>query len=273
MQLYYVVSYPKSGATWFRFLMYVLFHQKMDNSLDVQNFYPELPNQAKKVDEALEAGRPVFIKTHQAYNQDLPYFDKCTTIIYLSRNPLDCMLSKLDHYKYEGIKWVEEDNGPNKFYDDFIKEANQSPEETSDKLHGGWNFHVKSWFNSQHNVDLVHIKYEDLVKDTYTTMIKFVIRNGWDFTNEQINKAVEMCTFEKIRDLEEHELRNEIPGMFFSPKRKESFLKDNSNRFVKLGKKRDALISLPTEVILRSRLSFFNGMVTTKYFKKYEEEN
>ena len=45
MKLYYVVSYPKSGATWFRTLMYSLFNGKATGSREISEFYPELPNE------------------------------------------------------------------------------------------------------------------------------------------------------------------------------------------------------------------------------------
>jgi len=265
MALTYVISYPKSGATWFRLLMYALFHQKLDNSNEVQLFYPELPNQEDLVLRNLEEGGDFFIKNHVAFSEDLKFLEQATRIIYISRNPFNCMLSKLDHYKYEGVNWVSKDDGFVKFCTDFMDNASKPPSQTSDKLHGGWNYHIQSWFNAQLEIPVINIRYEDLAEDTVTALQKLSDEVGWNFSHEAIEKAVELASFNRIMSMEMHELTNKVPGMFYSEKRRKAFMEDNSMRFVKLGKKRDAIRILPVEMILRGKIVFYEGMQIAGY--------
>lgn len=265
MNIYFVISYPKSGATWFRLLMYALFHQEIENSNEVQKFYPELPNQETQVKENIGKKLDFFIKNHEAYSKEIKYLDKANKIIYIARNPFNCMLSKLDHYKYEGVNWVNNDNGFTKFCNEFMDNANKPPNKTSDKLHGGWNYHIRSWTESDLNIPVITIKYEDLTKDTFHCLKDLCKKMDWEFEDAQIEKAVELASFDKIKQLEIEELTSKTPGMFYSEKRLKSYLDDNSKRFVKLGKKRDAIQVLPVEMILRGKMVFYEGMKIAGY--------
>ena len=265
MALYYVVSYPKSGATWFRLLMYALFNQQIENSNAVQQFYPEYPTQNDLIDKNIEEGNTSFVKSHVAYSANLPYVENASAIIYISRNPFNCMLSKLDHYKYEGVNWVNNEKGKAKFCEEFIKESNQGPDVTPDKLHGGWNHHILSWFDAGLKIPVINIRYEDLTNDAVIVLEDMVEKLKLDFSKEQIKNAVKLCSFEKIRALEEHELTYEVPGMFYSPKRRKNFMANKNLRFVKMGKKRDAMLDLPTEIILKGKMAFYEGMQLAGY--------
>jgi len=265
MNIYFVISYPKSGATWFRLLMYALFHQEVENSNDVQEFYPELPTQESQVSENIEKGVDFFIKNHEAYSNGIKYLDKASKIIYIARNPFNCMLSKLDHYKYEGVNWVNNESGFNKFCNEFLDDANKPPNKTSDKLHGGWNYHIRSWTESELDIPVITIRYEDLTEDTFKCLKDLNQKMGWEYSDESIRKAVELASFDRIKELEINELTNKIPGMFYSEKRLKSYLDDNSKRFVKLGKKRDAIQVLPVETILRGKVVFYEGMKIAGY--------
>lgn len=266
MELYYVASYPKSGATWFRTLMYGLFEGAPEFSREVQQFYPELPTEIDIVRKNIETKKPLsFIKSHYAYEKDMEFLDKCTGVIYITRNPLNVMLSKLDHYKYEGVKWVESDEGLLKFCEDFIQESNKSPGTKKDLSHGGWVYNVISWLKSDLNIPLIHITYEDLINDGLKVLTQLNETFKWGKNEKEITRALQIASFENVRKLEEKELKGDIKGMFYSPKRKASFMKDDNNRFVRVGGKRDAYLELPTEVILRAKIAMFRGMQAAGY--------
>lgn len=266
MELYYVASYPKSGATWFRLLMYALHHGKIEDSNKVQQFYPEVPNQEDLISRNIAEKDRSFIKSHFAYNPQLPFIEKATAIIFIVRNPFNCMLSKFDHYKYEGVDWVSKQNGLNRFCSSFIEEANWTEKETPEKIHGGWNYHTTSWMNANLKIPFVVIKYENLVKDTAGELRRIINQLNWNFDDKQVANAVELTTFEKTQKLEEQELKKETPGMFYSKKRRDNFMADQSLRFVKMGKKRDAWNSLPEDIILEGKLAFYEGMNLLSYY-------
>lgn len=266
MKLYYVVSYPKSGATWFRTLMYSLFNGKATGSREISEFYPELPNEMDLIKKNIEDQREIsFVKSHLSYSPGMDLLDKATGIIYISRHPMNVMMSKLDHYKYEGVEWVHTEEGFNRFCDVFIEEANKAPDGRHDFTHGGWCYHVKSWLKTEHNIPLVHIRYEDLHTKGNEVLRELCTTFEWNKTDEDILKAIEHSSFKNLKAIEKYELENQIQGMFYSPQRKASFESDNNNMFVRKGKKRDAYLEMPTETILRTKIKMHEAMQLTQY--------
>ena len=263
--LYYVVSFPKSGATWFRMLMYTLFHQKSNSSAEIQSFYPEVDNQEDLIENNIKSGKPFFVKSHYCYKKDLKYIDKARAIICIVRNPFNVMMSKLDHYIYEGVEWVRNEKGVDRFVDEFLNAAKLPPNMENDKIHGGWNYHLMSWNNAKLKIPIHFIRYEDLIDDAFNTLNQLCQRLEFDFSDEEIRNAIELSNFSNMKNIEKKELENETPGMFYSPLRRESYLEDNSHMFVNKGKERDAILDLKVEQILRGKMLFYDGMELMSY--------
>ena len=275
MKNYYVVSYPKSGATWFRFLIYAIFHQKLEKSGDVGYFYPEYPKD-ENIWERLEDDKPLFIKSHSSYEKSLDIVDKVDQVIHLVRNPLNIMGSKYDFYKLEGQEYIwfkggkakiYTDLAEAKFYETFMREADWPPEKLDDEhAHGGWNYMCKSWEKAPIKNPLIIVKYEDLIDDPVNTLKTLLQKLDMEFSEEEIKNAVELSSFENIQKLEEKELVNETPGLFYTEQRKKNFLEKNE-RFVKSGASRDTFLRMDTELILQAKLKFFSGMMATGYLE------
>ena len=101
----FLVSYPKSGNTWLRFLLaYCLFDIEPGrvNFHNIENFIPDMyvnwPNR--------NLARPRIIKSHEKFTKNYP------RVIYLYRDGRDVMVSyyyhsRLGRYRFLGIYEVE----------------------------------------------------------------------------------------------------------------------------------------------------------------------
>ena len=90
MKFNIITSFPKSGNTWLRYIIYDLFfnqqNEENNNSLNIQKFVPDLHtikvnNNQLILDKVLK-DKKIFLKTHLSYNQMLKYpMDKIILII------------------------------------------------------------------------------------------------------------------------------------------------------------------------------------------------
>lgn len=90
----FIVSYPKSGNTWTRFLIANLVYP--EKNPDFSNINDLLPDPEAVTKRDLErAARPRFLKSHQYFD---PRFQK---VIYIVRDPRDVVLSEY-HFDVNG---------------------------------------------------------------------------------------------------------------------------------------------------------------------------
>lgn len=248
--LIYVASYPKSGATWFRFLIYTLFHQQLSNSRQVVDFYPEIKINGKEIQEKLSQDKDFFLKSHFSYSEDLDYLDNIKHVIYIIRDPFNCMKSRLDFYRYDRVKWIDSKVRRLHYLENFFEEANFTPEKTNDKMHGGWNHHVVSWLKEKKPFPITLIKYEDLIHSDFKVLSELNENLQLNFKPDEIRKACTLSSFDNIKKLEDFEMANKIVGMFYGPQKPNAYSKKENIRFVMKGKKRNfyADLSLPQKI-------------------------
>lgn len=182
-----IVSYPKSGSTWVRFVLANLSqtllgqHQEVD-FLQMQRIVPEVSLDASRngVDfEALPA--PRIMRSHALYN---PKFPK---VVYLIRDGRDVLVSYYYHFR----KFHEFDGT----LFDFIQSNARGVE---------WDQHVNSWiFDAPSGGNQCVIRYEDMLRDAFTEVEKIVRFSGLVCTSEEIRGAIDKSGFYKLRELEQ----------------------------------------------------------------------
>ena len=107
----FVVSYPRSGNTWTRFLIANLVHADQDVSFaNIEKLIPDTSSQSNR---ALKATlRPRIIKTHEYFDHRYP------KIIYIVRDPRDVVLS---YYDFQRKYMQIDDQYPlERYVDDFV---------------------------------------------------------------------------------------------------------------------------------------------------------
>src|SRR6201987_839110 len=86
----FLVSYPRSGNTWTRFLLGNLIHQ--DEPVTFSNIESRIPEIYFNPDRALRAlPRPRMLKSHECFQPQYPH------VIYIVRDPRDVAISFYHH--------------------------------------------------------------------------------------------------------------------------------------------------------------------------------
>jgi len=184
----FVVSYPRSGNTWTRFLIANLLHPNQNVSFT--NIEKLIPDTASQSNRALKATpRPRIIKTHQ-------YFDhRYGKIIYIVRDPRDVALSYYDFQrKYRQI----EDGYPlERYVDDFVTGKLISTD------WGTWGENVASWiFTRGKRKEFLLLRYEDMMKDTTLQLARIGTFLGIEAEPDGLQRAIECSSAERMRELE-----------------------------------------------------------------------
>lgn len=183
----FLVSYPKSGNTWLRFLLAntLKLHYKIErevNFFTVQDIIPGLKGSRSLRPEG-PFGRtdlPRIIKSHAPYN--LHYHRS----ILLVRDPRDVIVS---YYWYQ------------KNYQ-RIPEALTLSEFVRDPKFGikAWLTHTESWLFSIKEGQIVQVfLYEDFLSDPSAQMSRLMDLLGIRVENEVIEKAIELSSVENMR--------------------------------------------------------------------------
>jgi len=184
----FVVSYPRSGNTWTRFLIANLVHPNEDVTFtNIERLIPDTSSQSSRA--LKRTPRPRIIKTHE-------YFDhKYGKVIYIVRDPRDVALSYYDFQrKYRQI----DDQYPLENYvDDFVNGRLIS------RGWGTWGENVASWISTRGkspNFLLVH--YEDMTADTSRELSRIAQFLGIEPSSALLHNAIARSTADRMRELE-----------------------------------------------------------------------
>ena len=88
----FLVSYPKSGNTWVRFLLANLLKEG-DELIDFKSAIKYVPEIGIHNDELVNLKRPRIIKSHELYNAKYP------KVVYIVRDPRDVYVSYFHYLK------------------------------------------------------------------------------------------------------------------------------------------------------------------------------
>jgi hypothetical protein len=202
----WIVSYPRSGNTWTRFLIANLIHPEQPVTFaDIERLIPDCEAMSSRFVKRVP--RPRIIKSHE-------YFDpRYKRVIYIVRDPRDVALSYYDFSrKYRQI----DDSFPlTRFVSDFVAGRLLSFD------WGTWGENVASWFYTRGGrPDFLLLRYEDMLGDTQHELSKLARFLGIDPTLERLATAVERSSAEKMRGMEKTQgdqwvttknKRNDIP--------------------------------------------------------------
>jgi len=223
----WLASYPKSGNTWFRsFLTALLNNGDIDiNKMESNDIFSdkgyvesildlsaddvssrEFENYRKLafIYKANKSSKESFMKIHDAYTysrwdgQPLIPSEGSRLALYFIRNPLDVVLSLANH---TGLTIDETiDNYMNCEEGAFVKKSKTAQQYY--QLFGTWGMHAASWIN-QTNIPLHVIRYEDMKVNPFGTFKEAILQMQLNYNDEDINKAIAACDFNKLKQQEE----------------------------------------------------------------------
>ena len=222
----WIASYPKSGNTLIRSLLYSLlvsadgeldlsklsfipnynqfrFFEKLINEEDRFNVKAISDNWQKSQKNMITKGKIKLFKTHNSnciINQNhFASEDTTAGVIYIVRDPRDVLLSSARHFSLDQNlmkKYMFDKNAK------LMPRANLKHEVVT--ILGSWSDNYKSWINSK---NCLLIKYEDIVnnkKKVILDLIKYLSNFlKLEISQNKINKVIESTSFENMKKQEE----------------------------------------------------------------------
>jgi Sulfotransferase domain len=184
----FIVSYPRSGNTWARFLIANLVFP--GENVSFENIERLIPDTSTQSSRALKrTPRPRIIKSHT-------YFDlRYPRVLYIVRDPRDVVLS---HYDFQRkYRQIANDYPFAHYVDDFVSGRTISPD------WGTWGQNVASWIYTRGNHErFLLMRYEDMKADTEQQLRVIASFLGLEPTLEQLQHAIEASSAERMRKME-----------------------------------------------------------------------
>ena len=195
----FLVSYPRSGNTWTRFLLGNLIYP--DEPVTFSNIESRIPEIYFNRDRVLQAlPRPRMLKSHESFQPHYPH------VIYVVRDPRDVAISFYHHNVK--ARNIPDDYPMTSFVPRFITGE-------FDQRFGSWRDNVLSWVSLRgENPDFMMLRYEDMKRDAVGALLQIVTFlehcsfRKIDPSPEALQRAIELSSPERMRALEKEEAAN-----------------------------------------------------------------
>jgi hypothetical protein len=185
----FLVSYPKSGNTWTRFLIANLaYPEKNPDFTNINQLVPDPEALSKRHLATLP--RPRILKTHQYYH---PLYQN---ILFIVRDPRDVAVSEYYFHRKRRV-----------YADDFpIEEHVKQFVSGKTTLYGSWGENLSSWLVTRAESErFLLLRYEDMIKNTSQELGKIAKFLGIGATPERLAFAVERSSADNMRKLEKEQ--------------------------------------------------------------------
>ena len=186
-----VVSYPRSGNTWTRFLIANLLHPETEaNFLNVEVMVPDTTTISSRA--LKRTPRPRVIKTHEYFDHRYP------RVVYIVRDPRDVVLSCYNFQrKYRQI----DDAYPlDNYVEDFL--AGRSTE----RAWGTWGENVASWISTRGgDSSFLLVRFEDMLQNTTEELKRVGDFLGVPTTPAILEQSVTRSSADRMREIEKQQ--------------------------------------------------------------------
>jgi len=186
----FLVSFPRSGNTWTRFLVCNLINPDDPvNFAELESRIPEIYYVPDRILRGFQ--RPRVIKSHECFD---PRYRK---IIYIVRDPRDVLIS---YYEFQLKRRVISDDCSLEEFLPYFMDSEIEPKT------GSWRDHVVSWIATRGGQkSFLLLRYEDMLADTQKESTKIASFLGLDSSPERIARAVALSSADRMRKLEKEQ--------------------------------------------------------------------
>ena len=203
----FLVSFPRSGSTWTRFLIANLLHPEIEVSFaNLERLIPDTSSQSNR--RLKQTPRPRLIKSHE-------YFDpRYRRVLYIVRDPRDVVLS---YYHFQRkYRHFDDSFSLDQYVTGFIQGTINHW-----GTWGTWAENVNSWLATRSgNEDFLLLRYEDMKDDTPRELERIARFLGIEPAPERLTRAIQLSSADRMRKLEQAQSdqwvatrnkRNDIP--------------------------------------------------------------
>ena len=178
----FIVSDPKSGNTWVRFLLaHVLAPEKQISFRNIEDYVPNIYKSSRTLEE--REGRR-YIKTHH------PCYDLYPKTVYIYRDGRDALVS---YYHYATGKKVFEGSFADFIFSPFVEQFSS------------WKKHVSGAldFASEHPDRILMLQYEEMLRQPLACAVRVTAFLELGCDERTIAKAVEKSSFDQLKRVEQ----------------------------------------------------------------------
>jgi len=188
----WLVSFPRSGNTWMRFLLANLLYPEEDvNYKSLNRLAPDFHQH--KHWEALGVRKPLVIKSHYVW---MPRYEK---VIYIYRDVRDVALS---HYYFSHVKRNEGREEKERTFGEYLEKVFIEGEPWGRPPWGGWDRHVWFWASGKPDVPFILIKYEELWQHPYEELKRIIEFLGVDVKHTaDIQIVINKSNFDELEKI------------------------------------------------------------------------
>ena len=258
MKVFWISSYPKSGNTWVRFLLYHYLYGEIEKSDDVGERIPGIHQYSavsgfgtpgETINMNLDRFRrfanvegPLLCKSHYMLTPHHPLLKNTAGFIYILRNPRDVLLSNLNYAKIVGTHKGTSDSD-RVYAEESVRNLGDSRWLTLGM--GTWLDNVLSWLSAARAFPHAIFRYEDIKKDPEAALSRMVSLLGLEVDQAAVRKAVERSSFEQMRRLEDKERSSKSGSQTFGIGQGQA---DDGLRFLSQGKSGQSLTGVGAEL-------------------------
>jgi len=183
----FLVSYPKSGNTWLRFMLANLISRAPESFQDANNLVPDIHNERTPAILS-QVASPRILKSHLPYDPNYP------RVVYLVRDPRSVCVSQFWFKKRKGE--VDPEQPFEDFFELFL--------DGFDDGFGDWGNHVTSWKTvNGDGKDRIELRFEDLKADTAVQLTRVSEFAALEPSPEQVEMAIANSSMKSMRKIEE----------------------------------------------------------------------
>ena len=227
--LVWLASYPKSGNTWFRIFIANLIG-KENKPVNINNIKTDAISSSNLIFEKgtgvdpqylthdeIDNLRPdsfryygkdkdatdlLFIKAHDAYTylpNGKPLFpsDSSHGAIYIIRNPFDIVVS----WAYHNNSTIQEAISQINSHTTYFETKNKYHTQLRQRLLS-WKENISTWTTNK-NIPTLVLRYEDMKLKPLQTFSKAVHFLGLEYSDTEIQEAIHLSSFTKLKEQEE----------------------------------------------------------------------